>query len=306
MKQIINIDYTAVDINATLESIEAILKASCCHVNNQVHEQSIYNYLETSNTIYEQLTICNKCKEKGVNRSTFDIKRQFVKNKYYTVDTVFPLFRGLYCLRESFAGSSYTKEVRQHEISIYKEALKLIYFFNGNARKYNDEEVKKLYTDFEFNIILPELLAGLVQNLMTTEEESLLLELLRRDENIATFIDKLEDTSKRQHPIEITPILPDFSPVIIWNPTIFNLLREYLCMGFSLILTQLIKKIKTISAKINMRSISDFRLIFELETSYESCVFNIRLNEDILGNIVFSLESEDSTQIVSTHFKQEV
>ena len=163
MKQVIDIDYTPVNIKSTLESVETILKATYCHVNNQVHKNSIYNYLETSNIIYEEFTLCNKCRDKETNRSAFDIKRQFIKNKYYITDTVFPFFRGLYCLRDSFPGSTYVKEVKQHEVSIYKEAFKMIYFLSGSVHKYDGGRIRSLFTDFEYHIILPELIAGLVQ-----------------------------------------------------------------------------------------------------------------------------------------------
>ena len=300
------IKFEALSVSSTFEAMTR-LKADTCKITSLALAEgedscSIYKYFETSNTFYEELALYNLCNIANPPKTLRGLQRDYVVEKYYVIDTLFPLFRGLYCVRKSFSGSTSSKWVNQHELSLYKETLKLIYFLAGYSSKYSEETVKSKYTPFELNILIPELVTGLVRGLISPKEKEILFELLRRDKYISIFLEKLADICKYTNAAEITPILPDFSPIIVWNPTVLSLLREYLSMGFATLFIQVFAKAKKMSSEINIRSISDFRMIFELETKYSVLDLTLDISNTSLGSITFRFISEVSTEIVGKYF----
>lgn len=294
--------YSYVPIQSTLSSVEAICKAKSCKVYRDA-QSSIYEYLDTSSTTYESLALCYICRDKEIQRNMIEIPKRYTLSKYFITDSSFPFFRGLYCIRETFiASSGKTKSVTQQELNLYKEVLRAIYFIEGSSSSYDEEKVRKLYSDFEWNILMPELVTSLIIGVLTHKEEEMLIKLLQRDSVAELWISKLTDVTNTQYAIEISPMLKDFSPVILMSPTVAGIMREELSMLFSILVCQIIKKLKSSQPNINLRAVADARMIFELEEQYEALKVTITLKDAISGDIDFVFTSENSSDIVKRYF----
>ena len=298
--------YKYVPISVTLSSVNTLCKAKNCKVNKRVLK-SIYDCLDSSCTAYETMLSCDVCRDREVYRSTFEVTRSFTKTKYYIIDSAFPLFRGLYCLRDNFSTSDgKIREVTQHELNLYKSVIEFLYYFERKIDSYDEEKVKGLYTEFEWNILLPDLLTSLVLGIISYKEEEMLLEMLNRDVVIASLLDKISELCTLKSPIHIKPILEDFNPIIVTPPTVSATLREYICMFLALAMGQILKEFKPFLSNLNLRSVSDFRIIFELLNEYSFLEVNLDLSVPQLGTHTFRFISEDSKEIPKKYFTKEV
>lgn len=292
-----------------IESINSILDMSTLPERVIVytkHVESIYNYALTSNINFEKFKICELNKGRKTDNASYEINRTLIRDKYFYVDNAFPFYRGLHCYREKYNGSrSVKKYVNQHEISLYKEFIKLIYYMESAISAYDIENIKTKYSDFELNILLPELLTSVVNDVITIEEENMLYSLMERDKVLSSFLRKLRISCSQRDSISIAPLFAGQDPAIMLNATVIDFLREVISMFFSGCLARILKQSKDSHFDINMRSFSDFRLIFELRKEYECLEFNIEFSNSINGNVVFNFVSEDSNKIVEKYFVRE-
>lgn len=265
----------------TISNLETLITSNCDFtLKRKEGTISIYDIVSTSLTTYENMVMSNELDKirNTLSNKNLTLKRKTKLGRYFVEDSTFPLYRGLYCLRDSYCASrGKIKYVTTQEINIYRNYIQLVYIYEKAGHMYDEQTVRSLYTEFEYNFLLPELLASLCIGIISAEESALLIDLLKRDPILCTdiqHIEQLVDISQGSA-VTIYPTMPHLSPINLHSPTVIDVLQHQACMYLTPLYLQVIN-ICSSNNEINVKAVSDFRLIVELERDYN--VIDIQLN----------------------------
>ena len=245
-----------------------------------ITKRNIYDYMCTSLSSYEKEVMNNELNkvQTSLSNKSVSVERTLSVNNYFIVDSTFPLYRGLLCMRETYSASKgIEKRITTQEINLYKNVIQLIYIYDKSGHLYNDSLVRQLYTEFEYEILLPELLAALCLDIITDGEFGMLLELLGKDPIVKIYLDNIKKIclsvygNPKSDNLNSSYLQFTYSD----NEIFKGFLKEVICIMLNPVYKLVIDSCRNITG-INIKSVSDFRIIFELSIGYD--IVEIELN----------------------------
>ena len=155
-------------------------------------EADIYR---SSRTIYDELQVRTELSKPTMDsKKNNKVTRVISYNKYFCTDSTFPLFKNLlYLESERTKIKSRSNDKQHHEINLYYEIPKIIYYFLDQP--FESREFKEQYTPMEYYKLI-DFLTSLILDLITEREEEILIELLRKDRVLRNFYDEIENSYK--------------------------------------------------------------------------------------------------------------
>lgn len=235
------------------------------------NEGNIYDLVTSSLSEYECRKISNVLQDIDVysKASSVEIRREIKDKSFYIEDNTYPLYKGFYCLREKYVGSnSVYKYVTMQEINLVKNYIQLVYLYNKEDKPFDEELIKSRFkNEFEYDFILPELLTSLVLGVITERELETLIRLLKLDPVIAKDIGEMEMLVNLNSGVRMLPVTRHSFEVRIPDPTIEDILRNQVCSYLTPLLHQMVN-INRRRTGVNLKTVTDFRMIFELDNEY--------------------------------------
>lgn len=199
------------------------------------------------------------------------IDKNIIQHRHYVVDTTFPLYHNFFCYRESYIGSqARTRSAKSLEVNLYYCIPKLIYIMTGNASKYNDVEFFSRYSEKE-TLQLCDSMASITLGYNNLNDFKTLERLFERDEVLSKELSKIKALADSDYQTICLSSYIKSEPLskVEGDVTALSILQTYISVLLAPLLAKILQTVKRLQNGLHIRSLSDFRILFEVEQSKE-------------------------------------
>ena len=233
--------------------------------------KNIYDVLNSSLSEYESRKINNELQGMDVDSksNSIGLERDIKRRNSLIEDSTYPLYKGFYCHRGSYTGSRSTvKHVVLHEFNVTRNFIQTVYYYNKSKVPYREDRMNKTFSKIEIDVIIPELLTSLFLDVISEKELNTLIDILSKDEIMRKEILNISKMVRCGYGIRMVPVTEHCNEYRFTKPSVKDILKTQVELYLTTILHQVLQACRK-RIGINIKSVTDFRIIFELDDVYD-------------------------------------